>query len=516
MDRTLVWRFLLIGVITAAALYAALPLQKKIKLGLDLQGGMHLVYEVQTEKAVEMTVARTAEDFRGTLEKAGITPLGVKAEAEKITIDLAQQSDLEGLRAAAKEFGEIEEQKSESAGMKAVYAITGERAKAIRQHAVDQALETLRNRIDQFGVSEPVIQRQGENRILIQLAGVKDPERAKSLIKTTARLEFRLVDEDASIAKAMQGDVPPHLELLYEYRKDANTGKTEAGVPLLVEKNILLGGESLSEADVRIDQQFNEPYVSIGFDSEGARRFGEVTGKYVKRRMAIVLDGKVHSAPVIREKIEGGKAQITGSFTAEQAHDLAIILRAGALPAPLELMEERSVGPSLGADSIRDGLLACAYGAVAVVLFMMMYYRVGGLIANLALTLNVVILAGMMGYMEATLTLPGIAGMALTIGIAVDANVLIYERLREELSYGKTIRAAVDAGFNRAFLTIIDTHVTTLITAIVLFQFGTGPLKGFAVTLTIGLLASLFTAVFVSRSMFSLILSNRKVDRISV
>ncbi len=515
MDKSLIWRFGLVIAIIAASVYAALPLQKKIKLGLDLQGGMHLVYEVQTDKVIEMAIARTSEDFRVALEKAGITPLGVKADIARIQVDVAQQSDIEGVRKAAKDFGEIEELKDFTSGLKISYGITKERGTAIRQHSVDQALETLRNRIDQFGVSEPVIQRQGENRVLVQLAGVKDPTRAKALIKTTARLEFRIVDEDASVPNALKGDVPQGLELMYEFRKD-KAGQKEAGIPLLVDKKVLLGGESISDADVRIDQQFNEPYVSIGFDSEGSRRFGDITTRYVKRRLAIVLDGKVYSAPVIREKIEGGKAQISGGFTADQAHDLAIILRAGALPAPLELMEERTVGPSLGADSIRDGIKACLYGAVSIVVFMLFYYRVGGIIANIALTLNIVILAGMMGYVGATLTLPGIAGMALTIGIAVDANVLIYERIREELSNGRTIRAAVDAGFKRALITIIDTHVTTLITAIVLFQFGTGPLKGFAVTLTIGLLASLYTSVFVSRTMFDLILSKRNVTDIKV
>jgi preprotein translocase subunit SecD len=514
MNKTLIWKFVLIGLVLVGSLYSAFPLQKKIKLGLDLQGGMHLVYEVQTDKAVEIAMQRTTEDLKTALIKGGVTPAAITTDGKKIAVDLLKPDDLEPARKAAKAYGEIEEQSS-SGGLKLVYAVTNDKAISIRQHAVDQALETLRNRIDQFGVSEPIIQRQGENRILIQLAGVKDPERAKSLIQTTARLEFRLVDENASVDDALKGQVPPNLELLYEYKKD-ETGKSVSTIPLLVERATLMGGESIADADVRIDQQYNEPYVSLGFDSEGARRFGEITARNVKRRLAIVLDGKVHSAPVIREKIEGGNAQITGSFSAEQAHDLAIILRAGALPAPLVLAEERTVGPSLGADSIRDGIRACLYGALAVVLFMLVYYRVGGLIADMALMLNLVILAGLMGYLEATLTLPGIAGIALTIGIAVDANVLIYERVREELRNGKTVRAAVDAGFKRAFVTIMDSNITTLIAAVVLFQFGTGPLKGFAVTLTIGILASLFSAVFVSRTVFELILTNRKITGISV
>ena len=515
MNRPLFWRFFIIAVVIGGSLYAALPLNKKIKLGLDLQGGMHLLYEVQTEKAVEMTLARTAEDFRTRLEAVGVIPVSFAVDDQKrISIEMGRTADLDKVRTEAKEFGEMSE--AGTGTNRIYYEISAERAKAIRQHAVDQALETLRNRIDQFGVAEPMLQKQGENHILIQLPGVKDPERAKELIKTTARLEFRMVDENASLQDALKGNVPPTAELLYEYAKDPVTGKMEPRTPLLVEKRVMLGGESIVNADVRIDQQFNEPYVSIDFDSEGARRFGELTEKFVKHRMAIILDGKVHSAPVIREKITGGKAQITGGFNAEQAHDLAIVLRAGALPAPLALQEERSVGPTLGADSIRDGLNACLYGSLAIIIFMAAYYRTGGLIADFALMLNIVIIGGLMAYMQFTLTLPGIAGITLTIGMAVDANVLIYERIREELGYGKTLRAAVDAGFGRAFLTILDTHITTLIAALVLFQFGTGPLKGFAVTLTIGLIASLFTSVFVSRSLFNLILSSRKVTELKV
>ncbi len=515
MNKPLLWRFIIIGAVIAASLYAALPLNKKIKLGLDLQGGMHLLYEVQTEKAVEMSMARTAEDFRTRLEAIGIIPVSFGVDDQKrIAIELSHAADLDKTRTEAKEFGELSETGKDANHL--YYGITAERAQAIRQHAVDQALETLRNRIDQFGVAEPMLQKQGENHILIQLPGVKDPERAKELIKTTARLEFRMVDENASLQEALKGNIPPTSELMYEYAKDPVTGKIEPRNPMLIEKRVMLGGESIANADVRIDQQFNEPYVSIEFDGEGARRFGELTEKFIKHRMAIILDGKVHSAPVIREKITGGKAQITGGFTADQAHDLTIILRAGALPAPLALQEERSVGPTLGADSIRDGVNACLYGSLAIIIFMAAYYRTGGLIADFALMLNIVIIAGLMAYMQFTLTLPGIAGITLTIGMAVDANVLIYERIREELGYGKTLRAAVDAGFGRAFLTILDTHITTLIAALVLFQFGTGPLKGFAVTLTIGLIASLFTSVYVSRSLFNLILSNRKVTSLKV
>ena len=434
----------------------------------------------------------------------------------RLRLELAQESDIKIAKMMVSDIGDFTADSDLTQGLSLAYTFDSGIADKIRADAVDQALETLRNRIDQFGVSEPVIQRQGENRLLIQLPGIKEPDRAKSLIKTTARLEFKLVDETASVQDAIAGNIPPHLELLYEYSKDPVTGNPVREVPYLVEKRVLLGGESIDDADVRIDQRFNEPYVSLKFDKEGGRRFLELTEKYVKRRLAIVLDGKIHSAPVIQERIPGGQAQISGSFTTEEAHDLTIVLRAGALPAPLVLLEERTVGPSLGADSVKRGITSILYGFVTVVLFMLAYYRVGGLIADAALLINLIIIAGAMGYLEATLTLPGIAGIILTVGMAVDANVLVFERIREEVNNGKTIRAAVDAGFSKAFLTIIDANVTTLIVALVLFQFGSGPIKGFAVTLTIGILASLFTAIFVSRTIFNLILANRKVNRINL
>lgn len=503
--------------VITAAFYSAWPLEKKIHLGLDLQGGMHLVYEVQSEKAVEMTLDRRLEQIRTSLEKEGITPLDIRFdENRRLMVELSQQSDLNIAKKVVTDIGDFAVESGLTGGLILGYSFDNDLAMEIRANAVDQALETLRNRIDQFGVTEPVIQRQGENRLLIQLPGIKEPERAKSIIKTTARLEFKLVNETASIPDALAGNIPPHLELLYKYERDPVTGNLIQQVPYLLEKRVLLGGESISDVDVRIDQRFNEPYVSIEFDREGAKRFAEITGKNVKRRLAIVLDGKVHSAPVIQERIAGGQAQVTGGFTTEEAHDLTIVLRAGALPAPLELLEERTVGPSLGADSVRRGVTSVMYGFVTVVIFMLAYYRVGGVIADAALFLNLLIIAGAMGYLEATLTLPGIAGIILTVGMAVDANVLVFERIREEVINGKTIRAAVDAGFSKAFLTIIDANVTTLIAAVVLFQFGTGPIKGFAVTLTIGILASMFTAVFVSRSVFMLILTNRKITRISL
>jgi preprotein translocase subunit SecD len=377
-----------------------------------------------------------------------------------------------------------------------------------RNSFVDQGLKVIRNRVDQFGVAEPTIQKQGENRILVQLPGVQDPARAKALIGKTAVLEFKLVDDQADAARAVQEGPPPGDEILYGRRVDRNT-KAETRVPYLVKKEILLTGDVISDATVRVSE-VGEPYVSVLFDSVGARLFGEATEKNVGKALAIVLDGNVHSAPVIRERIPSGQAQISGGFTFEEASDLAIVLRTGALQAPVQVLEERTVGPSLGADSIRKGVISTAAGALAVFIFMLIYYRLSGAIADLALLLNLAILLAAMAWFQATLTLPGIAGIVLTIGMAVDTNILIFERIREEFRLGKTVRSAIDAGFQRAFTTVIDTHVTVVVSGIILYQFGTGPVKGFAVTLMIGIVASLFTAVFFTRLIFDLVYKGRR------
>ncbi|HSQ84782.1 MAG TPA: protein translocase subunit SecD, partial [Desulfobacterales bacterium] len=388
-------------------------------------------------------------------------------------------------------------------------------ADQIKKLAADQALETIRNRIDQFGVSEPDIRRQGDKRILVQLPGIKDTKRAKALIGKTALLEFKLLDDTHDVNQALKGNLPPGDEVLYGIKEDPNTNRTYK-TPYLLKKRTLLTGANLTDARVQIDSQYNEPYVSIDFDKKGARDFERITGENVKKRLAIVLDKKVYSAPVIQEKISGGKARITGRFTTEEARDLAIALRAGALPAPVKILEERTVGPSLGTDSIRKGLISMCVGGLLVVLFMIIYYRGSGFIADIALVINILLIAAGLAGFQATLTLPGIAGIILTIGMAVDANVLIFERIREELNIGKTPRAAVDAGYDKATLTILDANVTTLIAALVLFQFGTGPVKGFAVTLSLGVVASLFTALILTRMVFDYYLMKRKVTRLSI
>ena len=344
-----------------------------------------------------------------------------------------------------------------------------------------------------------------------------DPARAKALIGKTALLEFKMVDETQNVTQVVEsGEIPEGFQLLYDIRRDRRTGRTMKGRPYLVRKESSLTGNSLTDARATIGDRFNEPYVSITFDGAGSDAFDRITSNNVGRRLAIVLDGVIHSAPTIQERISQGQAQITGSFTLEEASDLAITLRAGALPAPVDVLEERNVGPSLGSDSIRSGIISIITGFVLVLIFMAIYYKLSGMIAVLALLMNLVILSGALGLFGATLTLPGIAGIVLTVGMAVDANVLIFERIREELRLGKTVRSAVDSGFGKAFLTILDANVTTLIAALVLLQFGTGPIKGFAVTLSIGIVASMFTAIFCTRFVYDSILSSKDIRSLSI
>jgi preprotein translocase subunit SecD len=393
--------------------------------------------------------------------------------------------------------------------------INDKRAIALKKLAVEHSLETIRNRVDQFGIAEPEIIPEGDNRILIQLPGIKDPERAKNLIGKTALLEFKIVDDENSLDEALRGNIPEGDIIAYGLRANKSTGERNSSPYLLKDKSLLTGA-SLETAKVQISNRFGEPTVSLKFNSQGATDFDRITGENVRKRLAIVLDGVVHSAPVIQERISGGQAQITGTFTMDEARDLAIVLRAGALPAPVNILEERTVGPSLGSDSIRQGIMATLIGSILVILFMILYYRLSGTIADLALIINIVLVLGILAAFKATLTLPGIAGLLLTVGMAVDANVLIFERIREELRTGKTIRLSLDTGYKKAFITIIDTHVTGIISAIFLIIFGTGPIKGFAVTLIIGLLASLFTAVFVTRVIFDYFTGNFNIKKLSI
>jgi preprotein translocase subunit SecD len=424
-------------------------------------------------------------------------------------------------------FSETEAAGSEN---RFVWELRETEVKRIKDSAINQALETIRNRIDQFGVTEPIVQRQGLKQIVVQLPGVKEPKRARDLIKETALLEFKMLDEDnqpkldlparitkdkeEEVLKQVEGKLPEGDQILFERAIEKDTGR-EYRIPYLVKKRVMLTGDVLSDAAVSIGQ-FNDPYVSITFDGKGGREFERITGDNIKKRMAIVLDNTIYSAPVIQDRISGGRAQITGTFTMQEANDLAIVLRAGALPAPLKIIQDLTVGPSLGKDSIEKGVQATLFAGALVVVFMIVYYRLSGVIADFALALNLLCLIGALSALNATLTLPGIAGIVLTIGMGVDSNVLIFERIREELRQGKAVRLAVDGGYDKAMLTIVDSHVTTLITGMALFLFGTGPIKGFAVTLCLGIGINLFTALIGTKVIFDLMNQRQKVEQLSI
>jgi len=491
----------------------------RIHLGLDLQGGMHLVLEVQTGKALEGTVERMANDIKETMMEKKIRFRNIaRTNTDVITVEFPDHPAREAFEKLLKDnYPDFETASSSQREGREIVQIKvkAKRAADIKKLAMEQGLETIRNRVDQFGITEPEIIPQGEDRIIVQLPGVKDPGRAKNLIGKTALLEFKLLDEEHSLEEALRGNIPEGSVIAYGAHLDRESGR-RTQTPYLLKNKTLMTGASLETAKVSIADRFGEPYVSLKFNAQGAQDFDRITGENVKKRLAIVLDGVVHSAPVIQERISGGNAQITGAFTMDEAKDLAIVLRAGALPAPVTILEERTVGPSLGQDSIDKGLWSTVIGGLLVVLFMMVYYKLSGLVANFALLLNVIILFGTLAAFRATLTLPGIAGIVLVIGMAVDANVLIFERIREEMRTGKTPRAAIEAGYGKAFLTILDSNVTTLIAALFLFGFGTGPVKGFAVTLTIGIVASMFTAIFVTRIIFDYFVWNRKIQTISV
>lgn len=490
-------------------------LPSTLNLGLDLQGGIHLVLGVDADKAVESQVERAAADIKTAFERRGIGVAELQRRGPtEVAIQLISPQHWNAALTVLNEFQGYDRKSADQSAGRVVLALSEREAGTLRDLAVRQGLETIRNRVDEFGVAEPTIQRQGTNRILVQLPGIRDPERAKALIGRTALLEFkflnkRVMDDSVALDKALREGPPAGSEVLWQRVVERET-KQERRVPYVVREKTLLTGADLATARVSIDQTTSEPYVSVEFNKVGARVFAELTEQNVGRRLAIILDGKVHSAPVIRERIPSGQAQITGGFTADEATDLAIVLRAGALPAPVNILEERSVGPSLGADSIRQGMIAILASAAAVFLFLLFYYRLSGVIADVALGLNLLILLGVMAGFHATLTLPGIAGIALTIGVAVDTNILIFERIREEFRSGKTVRAAIDSGFARALRTVVDTHVTVLVAAAILYNFGTGPVKGFAVSLFIGIVASLFTAVFFTRLLFDLLYMGRQ------
>jgi preprotein translocase subunit SecD len=490
----------------------------KIQLGLDLQGGTHLVLEVKVDKALENNVERLRADLTRILREKGVSGVTVEREALQLYVR-APAASTEPVRGILNsEFGNLVEAKTPQTGAGATdfyRTLSKEEIRSLRDYAVDQTLETIRNRIDQFGVSEPIIQRHGENNILVQLPGIQDPERAKEIIGKTALLEFKLVDESASVEDAIKSGPPPGRQVLYgqPVRGEGIAAEKEAYV---LESRALLTGEYIQDARVRPAEQLQGASVELVLNTTGARLFEQITAANVKRRLAIVLDNRVYSAPVIQERIAGGRASITGNFDLKEARDLAIVLRAGALPAPVEIVEERTVGPSLGKDSIRQGVTSFIVGGVLVIVFMIAYYKQAGLVAVVAVVLNVLYMLATLAGFQAVLTLPGIAGIVLTVGMAVDANVLINERIREELRAGRAVRSAIEAGYKNALPAILDSNITTFLSGVILFQFGTGPIKGFAVTLCIGILTTIITAVYLTRVYYDYRIASRKLERISI
>jgi len=504
------WKIWLILAVLLVSLMGALPnvtsvpswwpssLSNPMSLGLDLKGGIHLVLDVDVDKAVSHSVEEDIDAARQALRKEKIRYRKLASDGMTLSITIKNTADL---AAAETILSETFDSYHMASAVDNTFVLTLKESVAdeTRKFAVDQSIEVIRGRIDALGTTEPVIIKQGERRILVQIPGYEDSAHAKQLIGRTAQLEFKLVDEKGDLDKAMTGSLPPGDIIMYGPEETRNDGTTFRQ-PYLLKKRTELSGNEISDARVSIDSRYNEYAVTLKFNSKGSRKFDKLTAAHVGERFAIILEGMVNSAPVIRERISGGSAQITGSFSPDEARDLAIILRAGALPAPVKVVEERSIGPSLGQDSIDQGMNSIIFGCIMVLIFMAIYYRMFGLIANVALIFNMLLILAVMSIIGGTLTLPGIAGIVLTIGMAVDANVLIFERIREELRLGKTPLAAIDGGYDKAFSTIVDANVTTLIAAIVLFQFGSGPVKGFAITLSVGILASMFTAITVTRA----------------
>jgi SecD/SecF fusion protein len=551
MPRNIIYKLLFLAALTLLGLFVSIPSFHKgspqwlkhafptsgMRLGLDLQGGMQLLLRVDVEKAVQDSLSLAVQDFRNDLARKQIAVKGIqKVGKNKMRVELSTASTMESASGVlGQDFPDLD-LASSRAGENGAYLDIGLKPKqipAIEESAVSQNIEIIRNRIDQFGVTEPVIERQGSHDIVVQLPGIKDPARAISLIGKTAQLEFKLLDTSTRIDlpqlisnavhsgklkpdfnheelnQALQGEIPPG-DRVYMWKRVGGTTGEVTMAPVLVQGHSLMTGADVRTAHVAFGGRFGRPYVSLSLTPVGARIFERITGENVGRELAIILDNVIESAPVIEERISGGQASITGAFTSEQASDLAIVLRAGALPAPVKIVQNVTVGPSLGEDSIHRGIYSAILGGVLVIAFMLLYYRTSGAIADMALLMNLILLMAALSLFKATLTLPGIAGIILSIGMAVDSNVLIFERMREEFAVGKTTRAGIDGGYAHAFWTIIDSHITTLITACALFLFGTGPIKGFAVTLSLGVILNLFTVLYGTRAVYDFLNVRRR------
>ena len=489
-----------------------------LNLGLDLRGGSHLLLEVDTNSVETERLESLVSDIRVEMRTAsvGYTGLGLKNNAVELT--LRDSDQMEAAREALKEldqpvFGNLfaagvtaSELVIEQAGERGLrVSFSPEAVQARLARTVQQSIEIIRRRVDELGTTEPVIQRQGDNRIVVQVPGLDDPERLKALLGQTAKLNFHLVDPNVSAYEAQQTRrMPPGTMIVFS--------ESEPAIPYLIQRRAMVSGERLVDASMGFDPSTGSPEVLFRFDTVGAKRFGEVTKANVGRPFAIVLDGKVISAPVIQTAILGGSGRITGNFSVQEANDLAILLRAGALPAPMYILEERTVGPGLGADSIEAGEKALAIGFAAVVIFMILSYSLFGVFANVALVANLILIMGALSALQATLTLPGIAGIVLTVGMAVDANVLIFERIREEMAEGRGPLIAIERGYGQALSTIMDANITTLLAALILFLLGSGPIRGFAVTLAIGIVSSVFTAFVLTRLFIALWVRNHRRD----
>ena len=475
--------------------------QRHLVLGLDLQGGSHILLEVDSNSVKKDKLDQVRDDVRRTLRdaKIGYTGLAVRNDSVEVRVkDTDLQNALTKLRELSQPLGGLLgtsgqrslEVSDAGGGLIRLTVPPAAITERVRQ-SVEQSIQIVERRVNELGTVEPLIQRQGADRILVQVPGLQDPTRLKELLGKTAKLDFRMVDLTVPADQALQGRAPPDSEVLMS--------STSPKTPYVIKKQVLVSGGYLTDAQPGFDQRTGEPIVSFRFNTSGSRKFAQATSENVGQPFAIVLDNEVISAPVIREPITGGSGQISGSFTVQAANDLAILLRAGALPAPLTIIEERTVGPVLGQDSIEKGELAAYVGSIMVIVFMLVTYRLFGVFANIAVAINVAMIFGVLSLLNATLTLPGIAGIVLTVGIAVDSNVLIYERIREELRGGRNAISAIDAGFKRALPTILDSNITTFIAAAVLFYIGTGPVRGFAVTLGIGIITTVFTAFLFTR-----------------
>jgi preprotein translocase subunit SecD len=519
MTQDIRWRSLLIVVVLGLSIWAITPLSK-IALGLDLKGGVHLVMRVKTGEAIRLETTTTMEQLREELDRAGIMgPTLTVVNDTTFRVDAVPPAQDAAFRQTA---NAVQTNFNRGSGVSGSYTFTMKPniVVQLQEETVDQAIQTIERRVNELGVAEPVIAPAGttNDQIMVELPGVSEIDRAKEIIRSTALLELKLVEQGPvatreGLVQAAGGTVPPNMDVL-PGSGDRATNEPASTVYYMVRKTAAITGRDLRNARPTLDEN-NLPAVGFTINQDGARKFSKVTGENIGRQLAIILDGRVVSAPRIDGRISD-EGRISGSFTQQEAQDLSLVLRSGALPASLDYLRELTVGPTLGQDSIRSGVMASLVGLSLVVAFMLIYYKLSGVNAIIALSFNLLILLALMTYIGATMTLPGIAGFILTMGMGVDSNVLIFERIKEELSAQRGVRQAVQSGFSRVFLTLLDTHIASLISAAFLFQFGTGPIRGFATTLSIGLISNIFTSTFVSKTIFEMVLSRRRVAALSI